>query len=132
MEASLRNNTHYCDIAGEVHWMHKTIRKYHEQAKAKNVKIVHSCGFDSVPSDLGVFMLSRHMKSALNRSCGRIDLIVNEAKGGSSGGSIQSVFAQYGADESLIDACKDVYCLAPGRVRILLSSFSFTCHSGFS
>lgn len=57
VEAALRNGTHYCDIAGEVHFLRKTVERLHAEAQAKKVKIVHSCGFDSVPSDLGAHML---------------------------------------------------------------------------
>ena len=57
VEAAVRNGTHYCDIAGEVHFLRKTIEKLHAEAHVKKVKIVHSCGFDSVPSDLGAHML---------------------------------------------------------------------------
>lgn len=47
----------YC-YAGEVPWVSRTIRKYHDEAAAKKVKIVHMCGFDSIPSDLGAHMVA--------------------------------------------------------------------------
>jgi len=97
--------------------MHHNSHTLHDAARQKGVKIVHSCGFDSIPSDLGVLLLSRHMKRAFQRQCARIDLLVNEAKGGFSGGSIQSVFAQEAASEDAIRACKDPYCLCPRPVR---------------
>ena len=44
--------------AGEVPWVSRTIRKYHDEAAARKVKIVHMCGFDSIPSDLGAHMVA--------------------------------------------------------------------------
>ena len=52
----------YCDhLAGEVPWVLRTIKKYHDEAAAKRVKIVHMCGFDSIPSDLGSHMVATAM-----------------------------------------------------------------------
>lgn len=113
VEASLRTGTHYCDIAGEVHWMRKTVSTLHAAARAKNVKIVHSCGFDSVPSDLGAYLLAQHMRTELERPCARIDMLVNEVKGGFSGGSLQSMFEQYMQPADEIQDCSDPYCLNP-------------------
>ena len=45
--------THYCDLTGEVHWMRQMIDAHHERARATGARIVHACGFDSIPSDLG-------------------------------------------------------------------------------
>ena len=47
--------------AGEVPWVSRTIRKYHDEAAGKRVKIVHMCGFDSIPSDLGAHMVATAM-----------------------------------------------------------------------
>ena len=47
--------THYCDLTGEVHWMRKMIDAHHERAKQTGARIVHTCGFDSIPSDLGTW-----------------------------------------------------------------------------
>lgn len=44
--------------AGEVPWVARTIKKYHAQASANRVKIVHMCGFDSIPSDLGAHLVA--------------------------------------------------------------------------
>ncbi len=55
--ACIENGTDYCDLTGEVQWMRKMIDKHHEAAKAKGIRIVHTCGFDSIPSDMGVYFL---------------------------------------------------------------------------
>lgn len=50
-----------CGRSGEVPWVSRTIRKYHDEAAGKRVKIVHMCGFDSIPSDLGAHMVATAM-----------------------------------------------------------------------
>lgn len=116
VEAAIRNGTHYCDIAGEVHFMRKTTSTLHAAAAAKSVKIVHSCGFDSVPSDLGTLMLVEHMQKKLQRSCARVDLLVSDIKGAQSGGSLESMFEQYMLPTEEIEMCDDPFCLNPPQV----------------
>ena len=113
MEAAIRNGTHYCDIAGEVHFMRKTTATLHAAAAAKSVKVVHSCGFDSVPSDLGTLLLAQHMRQKLGRGCARVDLLVNDIKGAQSGGSLQSMFEQYLLPTEEVALCADPFCLNP-------------------
>ena len=55
----VENSTHYVDITGENFWVKKMIEKHHEKAKKKGVRIVPSCGYDSVPSDLGCFFAAK-------------------------------------------------------------------------
>ena len=50
-----KNATHYVDITGENFWVKGLIGKHHEEASKKGVRIIPSCGFDSIPSDLGSF-----------------------------------------------------------------------------
>lgn len=107
IEAAVRNSTHYVDIAGEVHFIRKSIRELHDSAAARNVKVVHSCGFDSVPSDLGALMLVEHMRSALARSPKRINLLVNDIKGAQSGSSLQSMFESYMLPPEEIELCEN-------------------------
>ena len=59
VEACAENGTHYCDLTGEVHWMRHMISKYQKTAKESGAKIVHTCGFDSIPSDIGVYFLQK-------------------------------------------------------------------------
>ena len=117
VEAAIRNGTHYCDIAGEVHFMRKTVSALHDQAVAKSVKVVHSCGFDSVPSDLGTLMLVEHMRKKLGRPCARVCLLVNEVKGAQSGGSIESMLEQYMLPTDEIAECENPFCLNPKKAK---------------
>ena len=51
--------THYCDLTGEVPWMRAMIDAHHARAQATGARIVHTCGFDSIPSDLGTHLAQR-------------------------------------------------------------------------
>ena len=113
VEAAVRNGTHYCDIAGEVHFVRKTTSTLHTAATEKGVKIVHACGFDSIPSDLGTLLLVEHMQKKLQRQCARVDLLVNEVKGAQSGSSWHSLFQQYMLPDEEIELCDDPFCLNP-------------------
>ncbi|MEM1009658.1 MAG: saccharopine dehydrogenase NADP-binding domain-containing protein, partial [Myxococcota bacterium] len=57
VKACIEQGTHYCDLAGEVTWLHRMTKQFHPQAEQKCVRIVHCCGFDSIPSDIGCMML---------------------------------------------------------------------------
>ena len=57
VEACVDIGTHYCDLTGEVPFIYNCIKNYEEKAKEAKVKIVHSAGFDAVPSDLGTLYL---------------------------------------------------------------------------
>jgi short subunit dehydrogenase-like uncharacterized protein len=87
VEACIEAGTDYADLTGEVLFMHETTKR-HERAQAGGAKIVHACGFDSIPSDLGVLLL--HL-AAREDDAGELEettLIVRTAKGGFSGGTI--------------------------------------------
>ncbi|MGL5819613.1 MAG: saccharopine dehydrogenase NADP-binding domain-containing protein, partial [Phycicoccus sp.] len=54
--ACASSGTHYCDLTGEVLFVHDSVARNHEVARESGARIVHACGFDSVPSDLGVLL----------------------------------------------------------------------------
>ena len=91
VEACIQTHTHYCDLTGEVPFIHHTINNFHESAEKAKVKIVHSCGFDSIPSDLGCFMLQDRSICEFGTPLKRIRLYVRKVKGGVSGGTIASM-----------------------------------------
>lgn len=89
VDACAANGTHYCDITGEVPFVRRSIDDNHERALASGTRIVHFCGFDSIPFDLGVYLLWDHAGRVplawAKGFCGRI-------KGGTfSGGSAASI-----------------------------------------
>jgi len=83
--------TDYCDLTGEAQWMRAMIDEHHESARASGARIVHSCGFDSIPSDLGVWFTQREATARYGEPCTRIGMRVRAAKGGASGGTVASL-----------------------------------------
>lgn len=83
--------THYCDLSGEVHWMRRMIDAHHERARETGARIVHSCGFDSIPSDLGCLFLQQKAIARYGKPCSAVKLFVRRMKGGFSGGTIASI-----------------------------------------
>ena len=87
----VENNTNYCDITGESHWIRTLIDDYHEEAKSKKIKIVNSCGFDSIPSDIGVYFIQNEIKKTYKNYANSIKMRVAGVKGGISGGTYSSI-----------------------------------------
>jgi short subunit dehydrogenase-like uncharacterized protein len=113
--ACVRNRTHYCDLTGEVPWIRKMIDQHHETARGNGTRIVHCCGFDSIPSDLGVLMLHDAMSSR-GRSLGRVDAYFGESKGRFSGGTVASIMDMVDdvrRDRGLLRLMNDPYALDP-------------------
>jgi short subunit dehydrogenase-like uncharacterized protein len=59
VRACVETGTDYCDLAGEVQWIRRMIERYEGRARESGARIVHCCGFDSIPSDLGVYFLQQ-------------------------------------------------------------------------
>eukprot|EP01023_Acetabularia_acetabulum_P038410 TRINITY_DN367_c0_g2_i1.p1 TRINITY_DN367_c0_g2~~TRINITY_DN367_c0_g2_i1.p1 ORF type:complete len:464 (-),score=59.57 TRINITY_DN367_c0_g2_i1:32-1282(-) len=95
VESCVRNQTHYCDTAGETPWVRRMIQKYHEQAQKTNTKIVNCCGFNCVPFDLGVYMVARHAHKTFGRQLKQAQVLLSEAKGSPSGGTLDSVLGLF-------------------------------------
>ena len=91
VEACVENGTHYCDLAGEVQWIRKMIDTHHERAQRTGARIVHCCGFDSVPMDMGVWFLQNTAKQRYGDYCKSITMLVKATKGTASGGTIASM-----------------------------------------
>ena len=88
VKACVENGSHYVDITGENFWVKGLIEKHHEEALRKGIRIIPSCGFDSIPSDIGTFYAVR----SLNRPVKRVDSF-HSWKGEASGGTIETMFA---------------------------------------
>ena len=91
VESCVKNHTDYCDLTGEVPFIRESIDLFHEKAKKNKCRIIHSCGFDSIPSDLGVLLLQKNSLEKFNKVCDDINLYVRSIKGGLSGGTISSM-----------------------------------------
>ena len=112
----VNNLTHYCDLAGEVQWIRKMIDEHHEIAKANGTKIVNSCGFDSIPSDLGVYFIQKQSLEKYKQKAKHIKMRVAGAKGGISGGtyeSLSNVSKEAYSDKDIFKVVIDPYGLNP-------------------
>src|SRR5271166_5009583 len=85
------SGTDYCDLCAEVQWIRRMLDRYEEKAKTTGARIVHCCGFDSVPSDLGVHFLQKHARERFGRYCSHIKMRVKAMRGGVSGGTVASL-----------------------------------------
>jgi short subunit dehydrogenase-like uncharacterized protein len=84
----VKNNAHYVDITGENFWVKGLIDKHHVKASAKGIRIIPSCGFDSIPSDLGAFFSAQ----AVGKPIKRIESF-HSYEGGASGGTLETMFS---------------------------------------
>ena len=112
--ACAKHGTDYCDLTGEVHWMREMITAYQEEARATGARIVHTCGFDSIPSDLGVYFLQKHMLSTHGVPARQIKYRPRAFSGGFSGGTIDSMIAMMEKaqeDKSIRTKLADPYVL---------------------
>ena len=110
------SGTDYCDLTGEAHWIRRMIENYQADAQASGARIVHSCGFDSLPSDLGVQFLQQHSQLNFGRHCERVKMRVKGFSGGASGGTIASalnLFKEVARDASLRAEMQDLYSICP-------------------
>lgn len=89
VNACVRLKTHYVDITGETPWVKNLIARYHNQAAADGTRIIPCCGFDSVPSDLGTFLVVRHLQRELGVPCKAVKAYF-QVYGGFNGGTIAS------------------------------------------
>lgn len=89
--ACVETGTDYCDLTGEVQWIRRMIIAHEQQAKASGARIVHCCGFDSIPSDLGVHVLQRAAQQRFGQPCTRVKLRIKAMRGGFSGGTAASL-----------------------------------------
>jgi len=116
--ACVRHGTHYCDLTGEVHWMREMISKHQQEAKDSGARIVHTCGFDSIPSDIGVFYLQKQMQALHGVAAKHIKYRTISFSGGASGGTIDSMMAMMEKakeDPSISKIIADPYALNDGK-----------------
>lgn len=114
--ACVANQTDYCDLAGEVQWMRRMIDQHHETAKTNGTKIVHTCGFDSIPSDMGVYYVQQQAKNISGNYAKDIKMRVRAFKGEMSGGtyaSLGNVMAEAQKDKSIYKVLTNPYGLNP-------------------
>jgi len=114
--ACVKNATHYCDLTAEPQWMRAMIDAHEQKARETGARIVHSCGHDSVPSDLGVQFLQDAALARHDTPCMRVTTRVTRMKGGFSGGTAASFINAMKLRESDTNFDKisqDPYALCP-------------------
>ncbi|UUM26629.1 saccharopine dehydrogenase NADP-binding domain-containing protein [Acinetobacter colistiniresistens] len=116
VQACVNNGTDYCDLTGETQWIKQMITKYEAQAQQSGARIVHCCGFDSVPSDMGVYYLQQQAQQQFNAPATQVSMRVRTLKGGASGGTVASlinVVQEAAADPALRKDLLNPYILCP-------------------
>jgi short subunit dehydrogenase-like uncharacterized protein len=110
--------TDYADLAGEAMFVRNSIDLYHKQAADTGARIVHSCGFDSIPSDLSVYALYRRAAEDGAGELGDTNLVVRSFVGGASGGTVASgieTMRTASSDPEARRAINDPYTLTTDR-----------------
>lgn len=116
VEACLGAGTDYCDLTGEINWVREMIDRFHEKALEAETRIVHSCGFDSVPADLATLLVQSFADSEFGAPCDLVRVYLEDGRGGVSGGtlaSIAEVFAATETDPIAQQTFRNPYSLAP-------------------
>lgn len=114
IKACAENGTDYVDLTGEALFIKDMLDKYQQTAKESGARIVNSCGFDSLPSDLGVLFTQNCAQKEYGEYCETINMRVKAAKGGLSGGTVSSmatIFEEIGKDKSLRKQLANPYLL---------------------
>ncbi len=116
LKTCAETGTDYCDLTGEPQWIKRMIDRYQSAAQASGARIVNSCGFDSIPSDLGVKFLQQQAMQRFGSYCSRVKMRVKAMKGGASGGTIASglnLYKEASRDPELRKEMEDFYSLCP-------------------
>jgi short subunit dehydrogenase-like uncharacterized protein len=119
--ACAATGTAYVDLCGEPAWMRHMIDAHHEAAKASGARIVFSCGFDSIPFDLGVMKLQEAAAKRFGSPAPRVKCRVRTMKGGFSGGtaaSLKATMAAAARDPSIIKLLASPFALTPGHTGV--------------
>ncbi len=114
--ACVGEGTHYCDLTGEPQFIRKTMDEHLHDAAASGARIVHSCGFDSIPSDIGVQFIQAQAMEKFGRPASHVKYRVRAFRGGFSGGTVDSMMTmidQIKEDPSIRKVLGHPYCLNP-------------------
>ena len=116
VESCAINGTDYCDLTGEVPFIRESIDSLDSMAKSNNCRIIHSCGFDAIPSDIGALKLQKESIEKFGQPCNEIKLYVRSMRGGFSGGTIESMInisSYINSRPDLSGLLSDPYALNP-------------------
>ena len=107
VKSCAETGTDYVDLCGEPGWMHEIISKYNDKAKETGARIVFSCGFDSIPFDLGVLFLQDEVKKQTGRTSNKVRARVRVMEGEFSGGTA----ASFGATIASLKTNPDLFSI---------------------
>ncbi|KAK9801970.1 hypothetical protein WJX73_003727 [Symbiochloris irregularis] len=113
VKACLKEGTNYVDITGEVQWVQQMIEEHHDEAARKGVKIVHCCGFDSIPSEIGAAFMADHIQKTFGRPCKSLEAQMVKGSGGLGGGTIYSLLGVFESPKDRLKRIGDAYALDP-------------------
>ncbi len=116
IKACCESGTDYCDITGEIHWVIKMISRYQEAAAKSGARIINCSGFDSIPSDLGVFFTQLQCEKHFGKTASEINMRVARLVGEFSGGTYASLvnsIKDLSAEPGLRKAASSPYCICP-------------------
>lgn len=116
IQACAETGTDYCDITGETLWVAEMIKRYEKTAQQTGARLVNFCGFDSIPSDMGVHFLQNESLRRFNAPCTQVRMRVFHARGNPPGGTYATAIDFIGKaakDKDFRDALADPYLLCP-------------------
>ena len=118
--ACVEERTDYCDITGEVDWIAEMIAKHHDAAVERGARIVNCCGYDSIPSDLTVWLLQSEATKRFGAPLPHVENVAESNAPSLSGGTIDSMIAmgeRLAEDPALRATLNDAYALNPEGTR---------------
>jgi short subunit dehydrogenase-like uncharacterized protein len=116
VKACVQSGTDYCDLTGEPQWIKRMVDKYHAAAQDSGARLVNCTGFDSIPSDLGVYHLQKLAIERTGQPASQIKMRARRIRGGASGGTVASllnVLKEAKNDPALRKALVNPYVLCP-------------------
>ena len=117
LRACAETGVDYVDLCGEPAWMHKMIQEYNEISKSSGARIIFSCGFDSIPFDLGVYLLQKkviaHQNNPARNIRGRVRAMNGEFSGGTAA-SMTATMASLKKNPELIEILGNPFALSDG------------------
>jgi short subunit dehydrogenase-like uncharacterized protein len=119
VEACAAEGTHYCDLTGEPQWMASIFERVSPLAEETGARLIHCCGFDSIPSDLGVFVAQQRMMNKHGLFATKVSGRMGKSKGAVSGGTVASMLLaveQAVSDPIARKVLNDPYGLYPSEL----------------
>jgi short subunit dehydrogenase-like uncharacterized protein len=116
IKACVETGTDYCDLTGEIRWVRRMVELYDAKARETGARIINSCGFDSLPSDMGVYFLQQKALEQYGEYCSRVKFRAKAADGAFSGGTVATMLNEtkvLAANPALEQELADPYYICP-------------------